>query len=198
MDFYKSEEAVREVLIGTKFRGICWNKVCKKEVYDGVRFPEGRRYGEDIFVSYRIMSNAHKIMYLHKTLHYYRLHRNSAMRGTIKEEIFDRVKGYEEFIEWTECNYSRFSGLAYRAYSNIVINTTLMLQNADHAVKRNVMKKIAGSVRERLYKINSAKEIDKITKLRMRAYALDYKAYIGFEYVLKIKRKLQRCYKRIS
>ena len=194
-ELYTPEDAVREVLIGTKFRGVCWNKVCKRKIYDGVRFPEGRRYGEDIYVSYRIMSNAHRSMYLDKALYYYRLHRSSAMRGTIKEDVFGRIQGYEELVEWTESNYSQFAGLAYKAYTYMVINTTNMLRKANRSAKRSVMKKISGSVKERIDKIMSYEEIDKKTKAYMRAYVLDYRLYCTLEFVDRIKNKLLKSIK---
>ena len=63
-ELYNSDQAIKEVLDGSKFRGICWNKVCRKEVYENIRFPKNRRYGEDIYVTYRLLHNAKRIMFI--------------------------------------------------------------------------------------------------------------------------------------
>ena len=57
------------------------------------------------------------------------------------------------------------------------------------------MKKISGSVKERIDKIMSYEEIDKKTKAYMRAYVLDYRLYCTLEFVDRIKNKLLKSIK---
>lgn len=72
------------------------NKVYKKEVWNGVRFPVGRRY-EDVATIYKTFYNSEKVGYLKKALYYYIKHEGSATAVS-----FDAQRRYECFLGYKE------------------------------------------------------------------------------------------------
>lgn len=58
-------------LLFTEVKNYAWNKLYRKELFDGVSYPEGYTY-EDIATTYKTVCNASNILYMKKTLYYYR------------------------------------------------------------------------------------------------------------------------------
>lgn len=58
-------------LLFTEVKNYAWNKLYRKELFDGVLFPEGYYY-EDIATIYKTVWNASNIYYLDKVLYFYR------------------------------------------------------------------------------------------------------------------------------
>ena len=68
------------------------NKIYKKEVWNNINFPNGRRY-EDVATIYRTFAQATKVVYLKKALYYYIKHEGSATAVN-----FDFKRRYECFL----------------------------------------------------------------------------------------------------
>ncbi len=62
-------------------RTVTWNKLYKRELFDNIRYPEGRAY-EDIFITHRIIFAAKQIVILPDVLYYYCLNRKSSISHT--------------------------------------------------------------------------------------------------------------------
>ena len=71
---------------------ISWNKIYKRTVFEGVRFPEGKIH-EDMFVAHRLYRNANKIITTNKYLYYY-LQRKDSITGLDydRKRILDNVE----------------------------------------------------------------------------------------------------------
>ena len=74
-----SKEAV-ESLITLKIDNYAWNKIYKKELFEGIRFPEGRLW-EDIGTTYKVLLKSKKIHISNRILYYY-LVRNGSITST--------------------------------------------------------------------------------------------------------------------
>lgn len=176
--FYNDESAIKELLIGEKFRGMVCNKICKKSLFDGIEFPVGRRYGEDLYVTYRILAKSNKSAFYDKKFYFYRMHSESAMHIRKNKEIYDRIIAYEELVEFIEKNYCNLKELAYAAYYTAIIDTTNMLFNSeDIKTIKYVTKKASQSVKKHLFRIINSKSIKNTVKLYMIAYSISGKLY---------------------
>lgn len=176
--FYDDKGAVSEILKGGKFRGSCWNRICKRQLYEQVKFPVGRKYGEDIYVTYFIMSKLNKCAFCDKTYYYYRIRSSSAMHGKISANVFYRVKTYEEMVLWVTEKYPDLSHAAYNAFCTAVIDTTVMLKNAENPeVVKTVSAQISGSVRKHFRGIMKS-SVKKSVKVYMMIYALHSRLYL--------------------
>lgn len=57
---------------------VAWNKLYKRELWDGIRFPYGKIH-EDEFVSHQIIRRCQKILIVDSNLYFYRKRENSIM-----------------------------------------------------------------------------------------------------------------------
>ena len=77
--------AVREMHIGNKFQGHLWNKLFKKELFEGECFNESITINEDMLLVQTLILKSQKIVFCDMPLYYYRLTDNSALRSSFKE-----------------------------------------------------------------------------------------------------------------
>lgn len=74
-----------------------WNKIFRRELFDGCRYPQGR-YHEDVYVIHRILNRCKKVVYLNEKLYYYMQRSKSIMHSETRQVISDAIEGYEERI----------------------------------------------------------------------------------------------------
>ena len=63
------EEALKSILEG-QIRDYAWNKIYKRQVFDGLSYPVGRNY-EDMATTYKAFLKAQKVSVLSESLYYY-------------------------------------------------------------------------------------------------------------------------------
>lgn len=90
---------------------VSWNKLYKADLFDEVRFPEGKFY-EDAATTYKILNRCDEIAFVNNPLYYYFLRRNSISGSeTFSEknlDSFDALKmSYEFFLEQKKKNCLR-------------------------------------------------------------------------------------------
>ena len=52
---YDHDELMREILIGQRFRMLACNKLYKTSLWENLRYPVGRKFGDDTYVTYQFM-----------------------------------------------------------------------------------------------------------------------------------------------
>lgn len=83
------EEMISELLSGN-INDYAWNKMYKRQVFDGVRYPLGRIW-EDMGTTYKLFLNSETISCIPHKLYYYRQRENSianSMNETALRDIF--------------------------------------------------------------------------------------------------------------
>lgn len=75
------EDVVRHFSVDNEFGGFCWNKLYKKEVLQGIKFPEDLEILEDTYLLCSAMEKTKKIYYLAEPLYYYCDNEESATRN---------------------------------------------------------------------------------------------------------------------
>ena len=70
-------EGVLLILEDKKWRSWLGNKIYRKHLFDNIKFPKGRGFGED-FISHDLFHKAQKSVYLHNDYYYY-LQRNDSI-----------------------------------------------------------------------------------------------------------------------
>lgn len=78
-----------------------WNKVYKKNLFQTIRFPEGKLY-EDARTTYKIMAEAKKATVRNTPLYYYRHRSNSIMTTFTTKNYLDRVQVWDEISSFLE------------------------------------------------------------------------------------------------
>lgn len=83
---------------------VVWNKLYKKSLYDGIRYPVGR-FHEDEFTTFKILNKVNKMITSTRKMHGYMQTSNSIMRRDIKQkQIEDNLEAYEAAVNFFENN----------------------------------------------------------------------------------------------
>ncbi|ABJ59254.1 hypothetical protein BTI66_09050 [Lactobacillus delbrueckii subsp. bulgaricus] len=75
------DDVVKHFTVDNEVGGYCWNKLYKREVLQGVKFPKNLEVLEDTYFLCSAMKRARKIYYLAEPLYYYCDNQNSATRN---------------------------------------------------------------------------------------------------------------------
>lgn len=67
---FEGKEAIKQLFFNDTFANYAWNKMYKRELFDNIRFPVGRKM-EDLGTTYKLLLNAKKIAYSTEVLYYY-------------------------------------------------------------------------------------------------------------------------------
>lgn len=84
-------EALKYYLIDNQ--NYLWNKLYKRHLFDGIRFPINRVF-EDVFVGYRLIENARSIIIMPECKYYYVSHNNSITKKAFSCSRLDLVEAY--------------------------------------------------------------------------------------------------------
>ena len=66
-----NKELMKEIALCNRIQNFAWGKLFKKELFNGVVFPEGRIY-EDVYVIPALLGKARKCSFVENTLYFYR------------------------------------------------------------------------------------------------------------------------------
>lgn len=72
-----------------------WNKLYRKELFNDIRFPEGRYY-EDINLTAKIFEKAGNIALSDEILMFYRRRKNAITSTVSSSNVYDRIKAMDE------------------------------------------------------------------------------------------------------
>ncbi len=94
---YNRKDALRNLLHDETFTSHVWNKLFKKELFEGIYFPYGRCF-EDIAIAYKLFEKAEKIVFLNSSKYYY-LRRGDSITsaGKIQNEMDKSIIMYERY-----------------------------------------------------------------------------------------------------
>lgn len=73
-------------------------KCVKKELLQGVRFPEGRYYEDNLF-NFQILQNTHNISYIQEPLYFYRQREGSITHEPLSDKVADTAITLDEYYE---------------------------------------------------------------------------------------------------
>lgn len=86
---FGKKEALK-LLIENKIRSYAWNKLYKKELFDNIEFPKGKKM-EDMAVMHKIFEKAEKVVYTDK-IEYYYLQRSDSILGNIDLKLTNDLR----------------------------------------------------------------------------------------------------------
>lgn len=93
---YNRYEGLIEIIKDKNINSFAWDKLYKRELFDNVRYPEGR-YFEDIATTYKLFMLSNKIVHINSSKYYY-LQREDSICGS-----YTCKKSYDHFTSWYEC-----------------------------------------------------------------------------------------------
>lgn len=86
---YTKEEALKELLTDSSFSNYAWNKMYKRELFDDIDYPVGKKM-EDLGTTYKLILNANKLVYDPSKLYYYYQREDSILHKPDKQLYCDK------------------------------------------------------------------------------------------------------------
>ena len=157
---FENGTAINENLNGNLDNAV-WNKIYKKEILAGIRFPSNRRY-EDVATIYKWIFNARKVGYLSKPHYYYRK-LDSSFIGT----SFNSKSRYEHFLAYLE-RYEFAKKHDFKVTEQcktLAVKAALSFVTVESAINREVYTSEAKRVSEFLFNVGDIKGLDGKSKL---------------------------------
>lgn len=106
-------EWLTETGLGDFISYVLWNKIYKKELFDGIRFPVGRVY-EDEATLYKLVYRSGSIYRTYQKLYNYRARENSITTSQMSPKALnDKILALKERISFfDQCNENRIADFA--------------------------------------------------------------------------------------
>jgi len=95
------EECLKEYLTTNEIFASVWGKIYRREIFDGIRFPEGKRF-EDNFVLFRLIDKCRSITIGYLPEYHYLIQSESFVSGSYSKtqlDIIDAMMLQRQFIE---------------------------------------------------------------------------------------------------
>lgn len=103
-----SREEVMLSLFDNRIGNYAWNRLCRKELYQSIRFPEGRLY-EDIGTTWKLMEAAENVYFLSRVLYHYFQHTGSISHVAAPKAIRDDFLMRESLWKYISGKYPSVS-----------------------------------------------------------------------------------------
>lgn len=108
------------LILSSKLPSHSWQLLCKRGLYDGILFPEGRN-AEDVATTYKLISRADNSVTIPDCLYEYRTRKGSILSNPEKtvQYYVDELLAFREMIQWAKA-----TGLAeyVRAVQNSMVH----------------------------------------------------------------------------
>lgn len=78
---------------------VVWNKLYKRELFENIQFPVGKRY-EDDFTTYKIFNKIDRLVSTEKVLYNYVQRKNSIMHQEFSLKRLDALEVFDEHVEF--------------------------------------------------------------------------------------------------
>ena len=117
---------------------VVWNKLYKKELFNEIEFPKGKRY-EDDFTTYKILGKIHKMVSSNRILYNYVQRKKSIMHQKFSLKRLDALEVFDNYInvfKWHSDKYL-FDKCLVR---HLRVLTTILeeLYNSDYGEKDKI------------------------------------------------------------
>lgn len=97
-------EALKENLLARRVPNNAWGKLYKKELFDEIKFPEGKLF-EDQGTTYRLISKSKRIVCVDLVLYCYIQRPGSIQNSRFTDKCFDEIDLCIECKQFIESNY---------------------------------------------------------------------------------------------
>lgn len=160
---FNNIDSIKEIYKFDSYGVGVWNKLFKKELFDGILFPYGK-VSEDYYIMYKVFYKTTKVVYDTIPLYHYIQRQNSITKN--KKIKFDTLESSLEFIEFSKNikDLYEYAKMNY-VYSAIALyNTGLVNKSLEKEDKIRLVK----IIKNKDYRFDKAI----VTKNRWRQYKL--------------------------
>lgn len=103
-EYIEKPQSIKLLLVSDGVGDYAVNKIYRKELFNGIRFPESRFF-EDIFTTYKVFYSANNILTTDRDLYYYRYSNNSISHSSrYNRNFIDYIIAIEEQLDFVRKN----------------------------------------------------------------------------------------------
>lgn len=139
---YSTEQAVEELLKGELFSyGVC-EKLFRKELFNGIRFPKGR-ISEDLPVTYALFKKSRNVVNIGQAKYYQFRRADSISRKDFYFRRIDNVLFHRDILKDIQKEYPQFRDIAEANYINSAVRRIGEIRESkDRALYRELEKRL--------------------------------------------------------
>lgn len=158
---YSRIDILKEILLDKNIQSYAWNKLYKKELFDEIKYPIGKKY-EDIGTTFYLFEKCNKIVVTSEPEYYYLKRADSLVNNVTESTIFD----YTEIIIQRYL-YIKQNIKELRKYNNYYLAKTLITAHNDIENLENISEEMQQRYKK-LYELvleiikSNSKDIDEL------------------------------------
>ena len=100
---YNRIEILKEILLDKNIQSYAWNKLYKKELFDEIKYPIGKKY-EDIGTTFYLLEKCNKVVVTGKSEYYYINRQDSIVNNVTESTITDYIELIIQRYDYIEEN----------------------------------------------------------------------------------------------
>lgn len=105
---YNRIEILKEILLDKNIQSYAWNKLYKKELFDEIKYPIGKKY-EDIGTTFYLLEKCNKVVVTGKSEYYYINRQDSIVNNVTESTIIDYIELIMQRYDYIEENIKELS-----------------------------------------------------------------------------------------
>lgn len=105
---YNRIEILKEILLDRNIQSYAWNKLYKKELFDEIKYPIGKKY-EDIGTTFYLLEKCNKVVVTGKSEYYYINRQDSIVNNVTESTITDYIELIIQRYDYIEENIKELS-----------------------------------------------------------------------------------------
>ena len=139
---YSRLEILKEVLLDKNIQSYAWNKLYKKELFDEIKYPIGKKY-EDIGTTFYVFEKCNKIVVTSKPEYYYLKRSDSLVNNVTESTVLDYTDIIIQRYLYTQKNIEEL-----RKYNNYYLAKTLITAHNDIELLGSISEKMQEKYKE--------------------------------------------------
>ena len=139
---YSRLDILKEVLLDKNIQSYAWNKLYKKELFDEIKYPIGKKY-EDIGTTFYVFEKCNKIVVTSEPEYYYLKRSDSLVNNVTESTVLD----YTEIIIQRYL-YTRENIEELKKYNNYYLAKTLITAHNDIELLGSISEKMQEKYKE--------------------------------------------------
>ena len=183
ISIYDNKEAVKKLYTENIFGYSVCNKLFKRQLFEGEKFPIGRIY-EDASLIYKIFAKSKQIIFIDRVLYYYIYRENSITTSKVTAKRFDVDILFKEIYSFMRQNYPEMCNLIKSMHYNSLRNIVVDIVNEKTYIKNyRYINRASKLIRKELKAILNNELVSK--KHKLLAIVISYIPFISIVYYLK-------------
>lgn len=136
---YTAQEAMAENIRDRVFRQLIWNKLYRRQMVDGVRFPTSKKI-DDEFFTYRVLGNANTLIHSTKVCYAYRQQPESVMHSMPISKRIQAVEAKTQRHTYIKNHFPELTDLSARdLWFTCIYQGQLALRALDKAEAEKIL-----------------------------------------------------------